>query len=90
MSYGEKKDLKHAQCETKYCKLLLVFSSDSEMATFDIHGARITPQIVEFYDADAEIVHQMNISLQNVSKSSMHIRVIPPVTNVRFILCHIF
>ncbi|XP_057307230.1 cilia and flagella-associated protein 47-like isoform X2 [Hydractinia symbiolongicarpus] len=44
-------------------------------------GVKITPPIVEFIDAESGIVHQMKIDVQNLSKTSKHIRFLAPATN---------
>lgn len=48
----------------------------------DISGVRISPPVVEFYDTEANTVHQLNVTVKNISKSSKNIRYYGPKTKV--------
>ena len=48
----------------------------------DSHGVKIRPSTVEFYDAETHCVHQMKLSVQNLSKKSQHIRFCQPESDV--------
>lgn len=45
-------------------------------------GVRIVPPVVEFFDAESDVVHQMALTVQNLSKSSKSIRFHGPASNV--------
>lgn len=45
-------------------------------------GVRITPSALEFYDAEVNIVHQLNVTVKNTSKTSKSIRYYGPKTKV--------
>lgn len=46
------------------------------------HGVKICPSTVEFYDAETHCVHQMKLTVQNLSKKSQHIRFCQPESDV--------
>ncbi len=48
-----------------------------------MEGIRITPPVVEFHDVSADIVYQIALSIQNVSKSLKKIKVHAPTSEVR-------
>ncbi|XP_021363645.1 cilia- and flagella-associated protein 47-like isoform X2 [Mizuhopecten yessoensis] len=41
-------------------------------------GVRITPSVLEFYDAEVNTVHQLNVTVKNTSKTSKSIRYYGP------------
>ncbi|XP_060072017.1 cilia and flagella-associated protein 47-like [Ylistrum balloti] len=43
-------------------------------------GVRITPPVLEFYDAEVDTVHQLNVTVKNTSKTSKSIRYYGPKT----------
>ena len=45
-------------------------------------GVRIVPPVVEFFDAESDVVHQMALTVQNMSKTSKTIRFHGPASNV--------
>ena len=45
-------------------------------------GVKISPSLIEFYDAEPNIVHQMKISIQNLDKVSKHVKILSPRTEV--------
>lgn len=47
-----------------------------------VAGVRIVPPLVEFFDAETEVVHQMTLTVQNLSKCSRNIRYHGPATSV--------
>ena len=47
-----------------------------------VAGVRIVPPVVEFFDAESDVVHQMTLTVQNLSKSSKSIRFHGPASNV--------
>lgn len=47
-----------------------------------VAGVRIVPPVVEFFDAEADVVHQMALTVQNLSKCSRNIRYHSPATSV--------
>lgn len=47
-----------------------------------VAGVRVVPPVVEFYDADPDVVHQMSLTVQNLSKCSKSLRFHGPATNV--------
>jgi hypothetical protein len=47
-----------------------------------VAGVRIVPPVVEFFDAETEVLHQMTLTVQNLSKSSRNIRYHGPATTV--------
>ena len=51
------------------------------------NGVKISPSIVEFFDVESQVVHQMHISVQNLTKTSKVIRFLPPITNVSIASC---
>ena len=55
----------------------------------DKSGVRITPPVLEFYDAEANTTHQLNITVKNISKSSKSIRYYGPKTKVCAIFSYI-
>lgn len=46
-----------------------------------VAGVRIVPPVVEFFDAESDVVHQMTLTVQNLSKSSKSIRFHGPASN---------
>ena len=40
----------------------------------DVHGVRIIPPLIEFKDTEIDVVHRINITVKNVSKTSKEIR----------------
>ncbi|KAK3096977.1 hypothetical protein FSP39_005325 [Pinctada imbricata] len=46
----------------------------------DVSGVRISPSVVEFYDTEANTVHQLNVTVKNISKGSKSIRFYGPKT----------
>ena len=46
-------------------------------------GVRIIPPVVEFFDAESDVVHQMTLTVQNLSKTSKSLRFHGPASNVR-------
>lgn len=51
-----------------------------------VAGVRIVPPVVEFFDAETDVLHQMNLTVQNLSKSSKSIRFHGPSTNVCIVI----
>jgi len=51
-----------------------------------VAGVKISPSLVEFYDAEPNIVHQMKVSIQNLDKTSKHVKLLPPSSAVRFLI----
>ena len=47
-----------------------------------VAGVRIVPPVVEFFDAESDVVHQMTLTVQNLSKCSKSIRFHGPASNV--------
>ena len=47
-----------------------------------VAGVRIVPPVVEFFDAETDVVHQMTLTVQNLSKSSKVIRFHGPASKV--------
>ena len=47
-----------------------------------VAGVRIIPPVMEFFDAESDVVHQMTLTVQNLSKSSKSIRFHGPASNV--------
>lgn len=45
-------------------------------------GVRIVPPVVEFFDAESDVVHQMALTVQNMSKTSKTIRFHGPASNL--------
>ena len=45
-------------------------------------GVRISPSVVEFYDTEPNTVHQLNVTVKNISKGSKSIRFYGPKTKV--------
>jgi hypothetical protein len=48
----------------------------------DVSGVRISPPVVEFYDTEPNNVHQLNVTVKNISKTSKSIRFYGPKTKV--------
>jgi len=48
----------------------------------DVAGIRISPASVTFYDTVPENVEQLNVTVNNISKSSKSIRFYAPKTKV--------
>ena len=48
----------------------------------DLAGVRIHPNVVEINDAEVNVVHKVNISVKNVSKTSRAIRYYGPQSKV--------
>lgn len=48
----------------------------------DISGVRIIPPVIEFMDAEANVVHAQTVTVQNISKCSKQIKFHGPNTNV--------
>ena len=48
----------------------------------DVHGVRIIPPIIEFKDTEVDVLHKINITVKNVSKSSKEIRYWHPTIKV--------
>lgn len=48
----------------------------------DVSGVRISPPVVEFYDTEPNNVHQLNVTVSNISKTSKSIRFYGPKTKV--------
>lgn len=48
----------------------------------DVSGVRISPPVVEFYDTEPNNVHQLNVTVTNISKTSKSIRFYGPKTKV--------
>ncbi|PFX34680.1 Calponin-likey domain-containing protein 2 [Stylophora pistillata] len=46
-----------------------------------VAGVRIVPPVVEFFDAESDVVHQMTLTVQNSSKTSKSIRFHGPASN---------
>ncbi|XP_052708553.1 cilia and flagella-associated protein 47-like isoform X1 [Crassostrea angulata] len=46
----------------------------------DVSGVRISPPVVEFYDTEPNNVHQLNVTVSNISKTSKSIRFYGPKT----------
>lgn len=44
-------------------------------------GVRIVPPVVEFFDAESDVVHQMTLTVQNLSKTSKSLRFHGPASN---------
>ena len=53
-----------------------------------VAGVRIVPPVVEFFDAETDVVHQMTLTVQNLSKSSKVIRFHGPASKVST-LCYL-
>ena len=49
-------------------------------------GAKIIPPVVEFFDAEPHVVHQMKISVQNLDTKSKLIKILGPNTKVSFFI----
>lgn len=49
----------------------------------DVSGVRISPPVVEFYDTEPNNVHQLNVTVSNISKTSKSIRFYGPKTKVK-------
>lgn len=47
-----------------------------------VAGVRIVPPVVEFFDAEVDVLHQMSLTVQNLSKTLKSIRFHGPSTNV--------
>ena len=47
-----------------------------------VSGVKISPSLIEFYDAEPNIVHRMKISIQNLDKVSKHVKILSPTTEV--------
>ena len=50
-----------------------------------VAGVKITPSVVEFFDAEPNVVHQMKISVQNLDKVSKHVKLLPPNSKVKLL-----
>lgn len=50
-----------------------------------VAGVRILPAVVQFHDAEAGVVHQMNLKVQNLSKFSKSMRFHAPDSQVNLI-----
>ena len=51
-----------------------------------VAGVKISPSLIEFYDAEPNIVHQMKVSIQNLDKVSKHVKLLPPSSAVRIFI----